>query len=139
MEKNILQKNGTIKDLIKKHRISIIVIASLLLVSLIILMVTLLTRKVGNTAIVTINGVEVGEYNLSKDGVYSLNGGTNELTVKDGVAYMSASSCPGHDCENWGKVKYVGQSIVCLPNNIVITIVANENSPDADGGVDFVS
>ena len=126
-----------LKNLIKTHRISIIVIASLLLVSLTVILITLLTRKEGNTVVVTVDDVVVGEYSLSQDGVYSLNGGTNELTVKDGVAYMSDSNCPGHDCEKQPKAKYVNQSIICLPNKIVVTIVASENS--SDDGVDFVS
>lgn len=124
----------TIKDAIKKHRIDIIVIASLLLLSLIVLLVVNLTKKDGARAEVTINGKVVAQYPLSVDAEYVLNGGTNVLTVKGGVAYMTYSQCPDHTCENTGKVKYVGEQIVCLPNELSIRIIGV-----SDDSVDFVS
>ena len=122
------------KELLKKHKADIIVIASLLLISILVLLVVTLTRVNGAAIKVTVNGEVVGEYPLAIDNVYELNGGTNILTVKGGIAYMSYSNCPDHVCENTGKVKYVGEMIVCLPNNISITVVGND-----ENGVDFVS
>jgi hypothetical protein len=130
--------NSMTKDqiisLIKKHRTDIIVIASLLIISLVVILVVNLTKEEGAYAEVAINGVTVGEYSLEIDGVYSLNGGTNVLTIENGVAYMSYSNCPDHVCENMGKVRYVGETITCLPNRITITIVG-----DSEGSVDFIS
>ena len=94
-----------LKEFVIKNKISIIVVALLLVVSILTVSIRLATREEGEKIIVTIAGEQVAEYYLNVDGVYSLNGGTNELTVKDGVAYMSASSCPGHDCEKQGKAK----------------------------------
>ena len=119
---------------IKKHKIDIIVIASLLILSLTVLLLVGLTRKGGSRIVVTRDGEVIGEYSLDLDGVYTLNGGTNILTVSGGVAYMSYSSCPDHVCENTGKVRYVGEMIVCLPNRLTLTVEG-----DGSGGVDFVS
>ena len=119
---------------IKKYRTDIIVVASLLIVSLVVLLVVNLTKEEGAYAEVSINGETVGEYSLAIDGVYSLNGGTNILTIENGVAYMSYSTCPDHVCENIGKVKYVGETITCLPNRITITIVGTSG-----GSVDIIS
>ena len=124
-----------LKENIKKHRIDIIIIASLLLLSVLVLLIAQLTRSEGASAVVTVDGVTVGEYPLSRDGEYTINNGTNILTVKGGVAYMSYSSCPDHLCENTGKAKYVGEQIVCLPNKVTVTI-SGEITDDA---VDFVS
>ena len=121
-------------SLVKKYRVDIIVIAALLLLSFGILAVTVLTRKEGAYAQVEINGAVVEKYALSVDGVYSLNGGTNTLTIRNGEAYMTYSDCPDHTCENTGKIKYAGQAIVCLPNRLSITIVDASDNP-----VDFVS
>lgn len=123
-----------VKEFIIKHRIDIIVVASLLLLSLLVLLVVNLTRVEGAVAEVTVDGKIVGEYPLAINGVYELNGGTNVLTVKDGVAYMTYSNCPDHTCENTGKVRYVGETITCLPNLLTITVRG-----DSDDGVDFVS
>ncbi len=121
------------KGVIKKYRIDIIVVATLLFVSLAILLVANLVRKAGNFVRVEVDGEVVAEYPLSLDGVYTLNGGTNELTISEGIAYMSYSSCPDHTCENTGRVKLVGQTIICLPNRLSITVIG-----ESDDYVDFV-
>lgn len=123
-----------IENLVKKYRLDIIVIASVLLISIAVVLVTQLTKVEGAYAEITIDGAVVGKYSLSLDGVYSLNGGTNVLTIKNGEAFMSYSQCPDHTCENTGRIKYVGQTIVCLPNRLTISIVG-----ESDGYIDFVS
>ena len=123
------------KHTIKKYRLDLIVIAALLIFSLSVLLIINLTRKDGATVTVTIDGVTVAEYSLAKDGVYSLNGGTNILTIENGTARMSESSCPDHICENKGKIKYVGQTIVCLPNKLTVTVTGEAE----DDGIDFYS
>lgn len=123
-----------IKSAVVKHKIDIIVVASLLLLSIIMFLVGGLTKEEGATVEVRINLDLVAEYPLDKDGVYTLNGGTNVLTVKDGVAYMSYSECKGHQCEKMGKVKYVGEFIECAPNHIKIVITGT-----TDDALDFVS
>ena len=122
------------RNFITKYRIDIIVIASLLVLAITVLLVINLTKTKGSYAEVVVDGEVVGKYPLDEDGIYSLNGGTNTLTIKDGVAYMSYSDCPDHTCENTGKVKHVGQTIVCLPNHLTITIIGESND-----SVDFVS
>ena len=124
----------SIKRFIAKRRIDIIVIASLLLLSLIVLLVISLAKKEGAIARVEIGGEIVGEYPLDVNKEYSLNGGTNILTIKDGAAYMTYSECPDHTCERVGKIKFVGETIVCLPNKVSVTIIGN-----SDDGVDLVS
>lgn len=118
----------------KKYRLDIIVIAAILLVSLLLVLAVFLARKEGAVAVVEIGGEVVGEYPLSRDGVFPLNGGTNVLVIEEGTAYLNYSNCPDHTCELTGKIRYVGQSIVCLPNRVAITVTG-----EAKDGVDLVS
>ena len=118
----------------KKYRLDIIVIAGILFVSLLLVLGVYLAREEGNTASVEIDGVAVGEYSLSADGVFPLNGGTNVLVIENGEAYLNYSSCPDHVCERMGKIRYVGESIICLPNRVAVKIIGDEA-----GGVDFVA
>lgn len=118
----------------KKYRLDIIVISAILFISVLLLLVMTLTKKEGSFAVVEINGVTVGEYPLNQNGEYPLNGGTNVLVIENGTAYLNYSNCPDHTCEKNGKIKYVGQTIVCLPNKVSITVTG-----DAEGGVDLVS
>lgn len=119
----------------KKYRLDIIVIAAILLVSLSLLLIVTLSKEEGSVVVVEIDGTTVATYPLDKNAEYSLNGGSNVLVIKDGVAYMNYSNCPDHTCEKTGKIRYVGQTIICLPNKIAVTIKGD----NAEGGVDFVS
>lgn len=117
-----------------KHRIDIIVIAAILALSLLLVLVMTLTKKPGAVAVVEIDGVVTGEYPLDVEGTFPLNGGTNVLVIEDGTAYLNYSNCPDHTCERTGKIHYVGQTIICLPNRLSITIKG-----EASDGVDLVS
>ena len=119
----------------KKYRVDIIVIAAILLLSLSVFLIASLTKKDGATVTITVDGITVGEYPLDLDATYSLNGGTNVLVIENGAAYMSNSSCPDHICENSGKIKYIGQTIVCLPNKLTITVTGAAE----DDGIDIYS
>ena len=119
----------------KKYRLDIIIIAVILLVSLSLLLIVTLSKEEGSVVVVEIDGTTVATYPLDKNAEYSLNGGSNVLVIKDGVAYMNYSNCPDHTCEKTGKIRYVGQTIICLPNKIAVTIKGD----NAEGGVDFVS
>ena len=118
----------------KKYRLDIIIISAILLFSLVLLLIVTLTKKEGSTVVVEIDGKVVATYSLSQNGEYSLNGGTNVLVIENGYAYLNYSNCPDHTCEKTGKIQYVGQSIICLPNKVTITIRGEDV-----GGVDFVS
>ena len=119
----------------KKYRLDIIIISAILLVSLVLLLVVTLSKKEGSLVVVEIDGDVVATYPLNENAEYSLNNGTNNLVIKDGKAYLNYSNCPDHTCEKTGKIQYVGQTIICLPNKVAITIKGDV----ANGGVDFVS
>ena len=118
----------------KKYRPDIIFISVIIAASLLLLLFMFVMKEEGAVAIVEIDGVVQGEYPLEVDGVFSLNGGTNVLVIEDGVAYLSYSSCPDHTCERTGRIRYVGETIICLPNRVSITV-----SGVSDNAVDLVS
>ncbi|MBQ7327325.1 MAG: NusG domain II-containing protein [Clostridia bacterium] len=116
MLKKILENKKLLSD--------IILIGVLLIVSLSVFLIWYLSGTDGSTAVVTVDGKRVGEYSLAIDGVYYINDGTNVLAIEDGKAYMKEASCPGYqDCVETGKISRVGETIVCLPNKVVVEIV----------------
>ena len=65
---------------------------------------------------------------------YEINAGTNTICItKDGV-YMKDASCPDKLCKKSGKINKPGQSIVCLPNKIMVEIVGVKKDVDAVAG-----
>lgn len=116
MLKKILENKKLLSD--------IILIGVLLIVSLSVFLIWYLSGTEGSTALVTVDGKRVGEYSLAIDGVYYINDGTNVLVIEDGKAYIREANCPGYqDCVETGKISRVGETIVCLPNKVVVEIV----------------
>lgn len=48
--------------------------------------------------------------------------GETELRIEDGEAWIQKASCPNKLCVRQGRISRPGESIICLPNKIVITI-----------------
>ena len=117
--------------MLKKYKRDLIVVVSLLAVSVITLLLVFLLGKNGEFVSVEVNGKEVGVYPLSTDAEISINGGTNILKIEGGKAYITSADCPDHTCMNTGKISRVGQSIICLPNKVTVTVIGN-TPPDVD-------
>ncbi len=65
------------------------------------------------------------EKKITIDGQYHL---TVTLT-RDGVS-VTESDCPGQDCVHTGRITRAGQSIVCLPEQVVVTLEGKTSAPD---------
>ena len=109
----------------KKNFILIGVIVAVIATAIAVLS---LTKKDGDYVVVKVDGNEVARYSLSQDGEYSLNGGTNVLRIEDGKAYLVSANCPDHLCVKWGKVDQSGETIICLPNRLTVTVYSAEES-----------
>lgn len=57
--------------------------------------------------------------------------GENVLIIRNGGVFMEEADCPDQICAKTGFIDKPGQSIVCLPNKLVVEIVANNESEDA--------
>lgn len=115
----------------KRRLADVLVIVFFLVVSL-LLFLLIGKRKEGSEVRVMVEGKEIGVYSLSRDGEFSLNGGTNTLIIKDGKAYMADADCPDKLCVRQGKIHRNGETITCLPNKLTITVI------DEEGEVDLV-
>lgn len=117
----------------RKRRADLIVIASLLLLALVLFLVLSALRTEGGELVVRVDGVETARYSLRADGVYPLNGGSNLLVIAEGQAWMEEANCPDLLCVKQGRIHYTGQSIICLPNRLSVTVEGGESN-----GVDAV-
>ena len=88
---------------------------------------------------VRVDGEIVKEFDINQDTTYEIQGvddGTNLLVIKDGVAEVTEASCPDSLCINMGQISNVGESIVCLPNKVVVEVVSEE--PDDNQQIDYI-
>ena len=90
------------------------------------------------TATVTLDGETIGVYTLpgmKEELLLTPDDLSYPLTIRlssDGAEVME-STCPTLDCQHTGKIHRSGESIICLPNKLVIRL-----SGGSDEGVDAV-
>lgn len=120
-------------ELLRKYKKEVIFIAVLVVSGLALLMGVLLFSKEGGQVVVTVSGNEVASFSLDEDRTYLIegkDGGTNLLIIQDGKAHMESASCPDGLCINMGKIHAAGQSIICLPNEVVVSVEKSQPSAD---------
>ena len=60
------------------------------------------------------------------------NGEKNIVVVEEGFAFVESANCDDELCVKKGRIEHVGESIVCIPNDVVVEIVEDnsiEESP----------
>ncbi len=101
-----------------------------------VLATVLLQRSTGGgVAQVRVAGMVTASYPLNENASYTItgaNGGTNLLVIEDGSARIEEASCPDGVCIHTGRVRRDGQSIVCLPNQVVVEIIS-ETAKESSG------
>lgn len=84
---------------------------------------------------IEINGEMVETLPLDTDTTYEIrteNDGENTLVIKDGCAKMTQANCPDGICTNHMKISRNGESIICLPHKVIVTVVSGNNSDEID-------
>ncbi len=86
----------------------------------------------GDIAVVSLYGEEYGIYDLNEDQTITIERGShvNKIIIKDGFVQMVESTCKNQVCVNQGSISKGYESIVCLPNRIVIEIISEEEAYD---------
>jgi len=90
-------------------------------------------RSGGDTVTVTVDGAAYGTYPLAVDTVVDIptEEGHNRLVIRDCKAYMEYADCPDGICAAHRPISRQGESIVCLPHKVVVTVVTtDDNAPD---------
>lgn len=79
---------------------------------------------------ISVDGKAVMELDLSEDQVLTVDGaggGYNRIQVRDGAVSVLEASCPDKVCVHTGTVRYPGETIVCLPNRMIVTVIQGGN------------
>lgn len=119
----------------RKFKNDLILIAAILAVVAILALVLFL-RGEGTTVRVELDGRVIGSYSLAVDREVEILSGENGeeknlLVIRDGKAYVSSATCPDGICANHRPISRVGESIVCLPHGVVITVIGEDKAqPD---------
>lgn len=57
--------------------------------------------------------------------------GNNEVHIENGEVQMQESDCKDKICMKMGKIKLTGDSIICLPNRLMVKIVEDKPSDES--------
>lgn len=84
-------------------------------------------KKDAGFVTVTVNGEVQGVYSLDEEQTIDINH-TNTLLIKDGKADMIEASCPDKVCVNQKAISRKNESIICLPNKVIVEVTSGDES-----------
>jgi hypothetical protein len=91
------------------------------------------------TAVISVDGDEVDRLSLTDmaetERTIQGNGYTLRVALSADGVRVAEADCPTQDCVHTGTITRGGQSIVCLPGRVIITL---EGGRETDGLVDAV-
>ncbi len=114
----------------------LILIGGLLVVAAVLFLVLSRGSADGRAVEVQVDGKAVTTLPLDVDTTYVIDGadgGHNTLVIVDGKATVTEATCPDGVCVRHRAIDRAGQSIICLPNKVVVRVVG-EPTVDAEAG-----
>lgn len=80
---------------------------------------------------VQVDGEETARYPLAEDVSVEITGHggfRNVLVISHGIADMTEADCPDKLCVEQAAISKNGQSIICLPHKLVVSVVGGAQS-----------
>lgn len=95
-----------------------------------------LHRQPGAMVRITQDGQQVGLYPLDEPRTLryeSDHGGYNVVVIQDGTVRVSEADCPDQICVRKGATNQTADPIACLPNGLIVEVIAGEDTSQLDG------
>ncbi|MCI5741160.1 MAG: NusG domain II-containing protein [Lachnospiraceae bacterium] len=96
------------------------------------------TGAEGSSVQVTIDGKVYGTYSLEENQTIPIEQEgktTNILQIEDGKAKMISADCPDQLCVHQSSIAKSKETIVCLPNKVVVEVQGSGDKKDYDAVV----
>lgn len=119
---------GVIMKLKKYDTIAIICVAVIVIISYIT--VNLLRNDEADTVVIYVDGKIEKKLDLNKNQEYKVDvdNGYNIVRIKDKKVRIKESDCGNQTCVNMGTISKDGQTLICLPHKVEVTIVLDDKS-----------
>lgn len=98
----------------------IILIAALAVLGIFALLFPLLNTASGSEAVILVKNNELYRLPLNKDTHIDL--GTNVVKIENGEVSVESATCPDKVCVHHSPIKNRGESIICVPNGVVVEV-----------------
>lgn len=90
----------------------------------------------GSVVEVRVRGKVTATYPLSSNiekTITTEDSDSNTFCIKDHKVTMKTASCPDQICVRTKGISKTGESIVCLPHQVVLAITSSDTVPELDG------
>lgn len=85
-------------------------------------------------AVIYADGKEYMRIDLEDSKAQTIEVNNVHIYIQDGRIEINGSDCPDGLCMNFSPIYTPGSTVACVPNRVVITIVANKNYIDGVTG-----
>ncbi|MBQ9760175.1 MAG: NusG domain II-containing protein [Clostridia bacterium] len=112
-----------------------IAVFAVLLCAVLLFVFPLLTEEKGEIVVIsTPEGFY--EYSLQEDQTLTLTsrGITLTVVIQGGEAFVSSSDCPDHVCVTSGRISKSGETVVCAPAGVSVTVKGGARDVDFVAG-----
>ena len=122
------------KQFIKKADIILLIV--LVVIGLLASVYIAASKSGGDTVIIEQSGKLYGKYSLYQDAEVDVVATDSirsdvHVSIKDGTAKVTKSGCKNQVCVRHSAINSVGESIICLPNKVVVRIEGKGGGYDA--------
>lgn len=126
------EKDMEQKEQFKIKKADIIFIFVIVAIAIIFMLAyTFLYQDEGVWVVVYQDGEEIERYSIEEEGFYTINE-SNTFEIRDGIVDMIDADCKNQICVNHIAIDSVGETIVCLPNKIVVAIEGEKEEETLD-------
>ncbi len=115
--------------MIKKGDLILVSIVFVIALSF-LLFIKIYPFKEGTEVLVTVDGVEYGRYSFENNETIKINE-CNVLKIENKKADMIIADCPDKLCVKQKSISKVGESIICLPNKVVVSVLGDVKEKEA--------
>lgn len=120
------------------RKADIILLILLVVIGVVSTVFVMQSRTIGDTVIIESNGKLYGKYSLYEDRKITIESGgkrqnINVVIIDNNEVMVKEASCKNQVCIRHGAISNTGESIICLPNRLVIRIEGE------GGGYDSIS
>lgn len=85
-------------------------------------------HREGEGVVIELDGEEVGNFSLAEDRLIPVEGklGTTRVEISEKGVRVLDSPCPYKLCVKSGSIRRARETLVCLPNRVIVRITGDE-------------
>ena len=133
------KRSKALDNKVRLKRDIILVLSMVIIAAAAFLIINFAVKKDGSYAVIKVDGNVIKTLDLNSGEttieVNGYQGGVNKVVINDGKVSMTEADCPDELCVKTGKISRVGETIVCLPQRVVVEIKGSQDDDSIDSVV----